>query len=38
MLFLLFIGTQVDEGLQKFGKPMADFLTEVALWIGQKLN
>ncbi len=37
-LFLLFVGTQVEEGLQEIGQPMANFLKEVANWIGEHLN
>lgn len=38
ILFLLFVGTQVGEGLQGMGRPMGDFLKEIAVWIGQQLN
>jgi Ca2+/Na+ antiporter len=37
-LFLLFVGTQVEEALQDFGRPVANFLKEVANWIGQQLH
>lgn len=38
LLFLLFVGTQIEEGWQGIGQPMADFLKEVANWIGQQLT
>ncbi|MEN8229626.1 MAG: sodium:calcium antiporter [Bacteroidota bacterium] len=38
VLFLLFVGTQVEEGLQGIGQPIGDFLKSVADWIGQQLN
>jgi cation:H+ antiporter len=39
LLFLLFVGTQVGgEGWQELGKPMANFLKNVAVWIGQQLH
>jgi len=38
VLFLVFVGTQVEEGLQGIGQPIGEFLKEVADWIGQQLN
>ncbi len=38
LLFLVFVGTQVGgEEWQEFGKPMANFLKDVADWIGRQL-
>lgn len=37
-LFLLFVGTQVGEGLRNVGEPMGDFLKTVADWIGVLLH
>ncbi len=38
LLFLVFVGTQVEEGLQGIGQPIGDFLKNVANWIGENLN
>ena len=39
LLFLVFVATQVGgEGWQELGRPMANFLKEVAIWIGQQLH
>ena len=38
VLFLIFVGTQVTEGLQGIGQPLGDFLKAVADWIGQQLH
>ncbi len=38
ILFLLFVGTQIEDGLQGIGRPIGEFLKEVANWIGQWLN
>ncbi len=38
VFFLVFVGTQVEEGLQGIGQPIGDFLKGVADWIGQQLN
>jgi len=39
LIFLLFVGTQVNEELrQGIGGPIGEFLKNVADWIGQKLN
>ena len=38
VLFLLFVGTQVEESLQEFGRPVANFLKETANWIGRLLH
>jgi cation:H+ antiporter len=37
ILFLVFVGTQVEEGLQGIGRPMGDFLKQVADGIGRWL-
>lgn len=38
LLFLAFVGTQIDEDLQGIGKPIGQFLTGVANWIGDLLH
>ncbi len=39
LLFLIFVATQVGgEGWQDLGRPMANFLKNVAVWIGQQLH
>ncbi len=38
LLFLLFVGTQVDENLQGIGQPIGEFLKGVANWIGERLR
>ncbi len=38
LLFLLFVGTQIDEDLQGIGKPIGEFLKGVANWIGDFLH
>jgi cation:H+ antiporter len=38
LMFLLFVGTQVEEGMSEIGQPIGDFLTRVAYWIGQQLH
>ena len=38
LLFLLFVGTQVDENLQGIGQPIGEFLKSVANWIGERLH
>ena len=38
VLFLIFVGTQVTEGLQGIGQPLGNFLKAVADWIGQQLH
>jgi hypothetical protein len=38
VLFLLFVGTQVQENLAGIGKPIGEFLTQVANWIGERLH
>jgi cation:H+ antiporter len=38
LMFLLFVGTQVKEGMSEIGQPIGDFLTRVAYWIGQQLH
>ncbi len=38
VLFLAFVGTQVNEDLQGIGKPIGKFLTGVANWIGDFLH
>ncbi len=38
LLFLLFVGTQIDENLQGIGKPIGEFLKGVANWIGDFLH
>jgi cation:H+ antiporter len=38
VLFLVFVGTQIDEDLQGIGKPIGEFLKGVANWIGNFLH
>ena len=38
VLFLLFVGTQINEDLQGIGKPIGEFLKGVANWIGTFLH
>jgi Ca2+/Na+ antiporter len=38
MLFLIFVATQVGETFNSIGTPIADFLRNVALWIGTSLH
>ena len=38
LLFLIFVGTQVDKNLQGIGQPIGEFLEKVAIWIGEKLH
>lgn len=35
VLFLLFVWTQIEEGWQGIGRPIGEFLKQVADWIGQ---
>jgi len=39
LLFLVFVGTQIDKDLQEgIGQPIGEFLKNVANWIGEKLH
>ena len=38
VLFLLFVGTQIDKDWQGIGQPIGKFLNEVANWIGDFLH
>jgi cation:H+ antiporter len=38
LLFLMFVATQVGESFSSVGKPIGDFLKNVAIWIGDQLH
>ncbi len=38
LLFLIFVATQVDETFTSVGKPIGEFLKNMADWIGNQLN
>ena len=38
VVFLMFVGTQVSDNLSGIGKPVGEFLTQVADWIGEQLH
>lgn len=38
LLFLIFVATQVGEAFSGVGKPIGEFLKNVALWIGDQLH
>jgi len=38
LLFLIFVATQVGEAFNGVGKPIGEFLKNVALWIGARLH